>query len=48
MTKDQYLNLLMLLSALESWAMSSKEHLPDYLYDRISDSVEALRKEILQ
>ena len=48
MTKEQYLDLLMLLSALESWALSSKERLPDYLHDRINDNVDALRKEVLK
>lgn len=33
MTKPQALDLLMLLSALESWSFSTGRPLPDYLYD---------------
>ncbi len=48
MTKAQYLDLLTLLSALESWAMSQKEAMPDYLLDRITDSVNLLTQEVLK
>jgi hypothetical protein len=33
--KEQSLKLLMLLSALESWALSTKNPLPDYLRDEL-------------
>ncbi len=48
MTKPQALDLLMLLSALESWAVSTGKPLPDYLLERQDNSLEALRAEILE
>lgn len=48
MTKEQCLDLLMLLSALESWSFSVNASLPDYLGERISDAIGLLRAEILK
>ena len=48
MNKQQMLDLLMLLSAIESWSFADKHNMPDYLYERIAESVELLRKEILR
>lgn len=45
--REQALDLLVLLSALESAFMASKTDIPDYLMDRISESVEVLRGEVL-
>ena len=47
MTKPEALALLQLLSALESWGFSNNNRLPNYLHDRLQDSVEILRKEVL-
>lgn len=47
MTKPEALDLLQLLSALESWGFSNNHRLPNYLHDRLLDSVELLRKEVL-
>jgi len=47
MVREQALDLLMLLSALESAFMASKATIPDYLLERIGDSVEMLRGEVL-
>ena len=47
MTKPEALDLLMLLSALESWGMSNGQRLPDYLIERLDTSLEVLRAEIL-
>lgn len=47
MGREQALDLLMLLSALESAFMASKATIPDYLLDRIGESVEMLRGEVL-
>ena len=33
MTKEEALNIVKLLSALESWAFSTANRLPDYLHD---------------
>ena len=47
MTKPEALELLMLLSALESWSFSAKTNLPDYLHDRLTASVAALTADVL-
>lgn len=47
MGREQALDLLVLLSALESAFMASKATIPDYLMERIGDSVEMLRGEVL-
>lgn len=35
MSKDQIIEILMLLSALESWSYSTGKPLPDYLRDSL-------------
>jgi hypothetical protein len=47
MSKPETLELLMLLSALESWSFSTGALLPDYLHDRLAKSVELLASELL-
>ena len=47
MTKPQILDLLMLLSAIESWSFSDKHRMPDYLYERIDQTIDLLRKELI-
>ena len=48
MTKEDALEIIKLLSALESWSFASKTPMPDYLYQRISDSLSVLKKEVLK
>ena len=48
MTKEQALDLIQLLSAVESWSFADKHHMPDYLYERIDIAIELLRKEVLK
>ena len=48
MNKGECLELLTLLSALESWALSQKEPLPDYLHDRICTATTRLSQEVLK
>lgn len=48
MTKDQLLDLLMLLSAVESWSFADKHRMPDYLYEKIDGAIDTLRKEVLK
>jgi hypothetical protein len=48
LTKKELLDLLMLLSALESWGFSSKTLCPDYLHERIDESVEMLSTALLK
>jgi hypothetical protein len=47
MTKADKLELLMLLSALESWSFADKHMMPDYLYDRLDKAIIRLTGEIL-
>lgn len=47
-TKEQSLELLKLLSALESWAFSVKTGLPDYLHERLCDAIGQLTEEVLK
>ena len=42
MTKEQALKIIKLLSALESWAFSTKNPLPDYLTDELFVAVKVL------
>ena len=48
MTRVQALEIIKLLSALESWSFSLKEKLPDYLLEKIAASMEVLEKEVLK
>ena len=48
MTKQQHLDVIKLLSALESWSFSNKERLPDYLYEQITVSIDLLTVEVLK
>ena len=45
--RKQALDLMMLLSALESWMFSSGKAPPDYLIERIDTAVDLLKKEVL-
>lgn len=47
MTREQMLDLLMLLAGLESWAFSQQRPLPDHLQDQISECVDVLRAAVL-
>jgi hypothetical protein len=48
MTKEEALKTMMLLSALESWAFSTKNLLPDYLHEEMHTSMEVLGKIVLE
>ena len=48
MTKEQMLELIKLLSALESWSFSAGQRMPDYLFEKIDRSVVELTREILK
>ena len=48
MTRVEALEIIKLLSALESWSFSLKERLPTYLIDQIAASIEVLEKEVLK
>jgi len=48
MTKEQILETIKLLSALESWSFADKHTMPDYLYDKITQAIDVLTKELLK
>ena len=48
MSKPDLLELLKLLSALESWAHSTGSKFPDFLYERLGDSLDKLTQEVLK
>lgn len=47
MTKAEHLEIIKLLSALESWSFAESKRLPDYLVEQLNDAVEKLSKEVL-
>ena len=48
MTKEEALKIIKLLSALESWAFSTKNMLPEYLHEDLCLAVERLEKIVLE
>lgn len=48
MTKEQILDVIKLLSALEGWSFAEKHRLPDYLLEDLDRTVETLSKELLK
>ena len=47
MTREQYLNILILISTLESLMLAHKVTLPEGLLDDMERATDALRKEVL-
>lgn len=48
MTKEQQLEIIKVLSALESWGFINNLRIPDYLHDRLLDAIDALSAEVLK
>lgn len=48
MTKQQILDIIKLLSALEGWSFAEKHCLPDYLLEDLDNMVELLSSEVLK
>jgi hypothetical protein len=48
MSKEDAIRLIKLLSAMESWAFSTKTPLPDYLHEDLTIAVEKLEKIVLE
>jgi len=48
MDKEEALQAIKLLSALESWAFSQSTRLPDYLVDDIQRSMNVLERVVLE
>lgn len=46
-TKQEALEILMTMSALESWSFSTKTMLPEYLFESITRDMEVLRGIVL-
>ena len=46
--KKQALELLKLLSALESWSFADKHRLPDYLLERLDNAIDELTEDVLK
>ena len=48
MTKVEALRIIKLLSAMESWALSQKERLPDYLIEDTGSVMDVLERIVLE
>lgn len=48
MTKKEVLEVIKLISALESWSFADKHNMPDYLYERIAEVMPILEAEVLK
>ena len=48
MTKQEYINILKLLSALEGWSYSVGARLPDQLAEDLTAAVHVLERDILK
>lgn len=48
MTKEKMLDIIMVISSLESWAYAQKAAFPDYLIEEVAQAVEALKEAILE
>jgi hypothetical protein len=48
MTKPQLIQLIKLLSALESWSFANNHRLPDYLVEQIDTAMQMLEQEVLK
>lgn len=49
MTKEDLLEIIMLLSAVESWSLCDRnKSMPDYLAERLSNVINRVREELLK
>ena len=48
MTKEQILDTIKLLSALEAWSFANNHRLPDYLLEDLDKTIEVLSAEVLK
>jgi len=48
MTKAEALNIIKLLSAMESWAFSQPNQLPDYLVEDVANAMKVLTNIVLK
>ena len=47
MTKEQILDIIKLLSALEAWSFAEKHRLPDYLLEDLDKTMTVLSDEVV-
>jgi len=47
-SKQQALEIVKLLSALESWSFTAGTRLPDYLFERLDKAINDLTEEVLK
>jgi hypothetical protein len=47
LTDAEILEILMLLSALESWGFSTKQMFPDYLHERLANNIDLLSSKLV-
>lgn len=48
MTKQEALEILKMLSAVESWSFATERMLPNYLHDQLSKAMDDLVRVVLQ
>lgn len=48
MTKSEALEIIKLLSALESWSFAESHRLPAYLQEKLSDAIDTLTSQVLK
>lgn len=48
MTKPELIELIKLLSAIESWSFATKHPMPDYLTDKLDYTINLVTTEVLQ
>jgi|LakMenE18May11ns_1017448.scaffolds.fasta_scaffold9208169_2 hypothetical protein len=48
MTRQDKLELLMLLSALESWGFATDRPFPSYLHNRLAEALNKIQTDVLQ
>ena len=48
MTKKDHLEILMVLSALESWSFSCDKQPPDWLQENLDNCIDKLKAEVLE
>jgi hypothetical protein len=48
MTKQEALDIIKLLSAVESWSFADNRRMPDYLYEQLSAAIETLTGEVMK
>lgn len=48
MTKEEAMQIIKLLSAMESWSFANNQRMPEYLIQRLNESIAVLEREVLK